>query len=28
LTLRTAPEAHAVFDADRKWVQKNYTLKK
>jgi len=28
LTLRTAPEAHAIFDEDRKWVQKHYTLKK
>jgi hypothetical protein len=28
LTLRTAPEAHNIFEKDRKWVQKNYTLKK
>jgi hypothetical protein len=28
LTLRTAPDAHKVFETDRKWVQSNYTLKK
>ena len=28
LTLRTAPDAHKVFETDRKWVQANYTLKK
>lgn len=28
LTLRTAPEAHKVFKADREWVQKNFTMKK
>lgn len=28
LTLHTAPDAHKVFEADRKWVQTNYTLKK
>lgn len=28
LTLHTAPDAHKVFEADRKWVQANYTLKK
>ena len=27
LTHRTAPEAFHVFDMDRKWVQKNYTMK-
>jgi hypothetical protein len=28
LTLRTAPEAHKVFKADREWVQANFPLKK
>jgi hypothetical protein len=28
LTIRTSPEAHRIFDMDRKWIQKNYTLKK
>jgi hypothetical protein len=28
LTLHTAPDAHKVFETDRKWVQTNYTLKK
>lgn len=27
LTLRTAPEAHKVFVADRKWIQNNFVLK-
>jgi len=27
LTLRTAPEAHRVFVADRSWVQNHYVLK-
>ncbi len=27
LTLRTAPDAHKVFAADREWVQKHYPLK-
>lgn len=27
LTLRTAPDAHTVFAADRDWVKKNYSLK-
>ena len=27
LTHRTAPEAFHIFDSDRRWVQKNYTLK-
>jgi hypothetical protein len=26
-TVRTAPEAHTVFAADRKWVQEHYSLK-
>jgi hypothetical protein len=28
LTLRTAPEAHRVFKADRDWVYKHYPMKK
>jgi hypothetical protein len=28
LTVRTAPDAHIVFVADRAWVQKNYTMRK
>jgi hypothetical protein len=27
LTLRTAPEAHRIFIADRKWIQNNFVLK-
>lgn len=27
LTMRTAPEAHHIFKADRNWVQKNYPMK-
>ena len=27
LTLRTAPEAHRIFKADRSWVQNHYVLK-
>jgi hypothetical protein len=27
LTVRTAPEAHKIFQADRDWVRKNYPLK-
>jgi hypothetical protein len=27
LTLRTAPDAHKIFKADRDWVQKNYPMK-
>lgn len=28
LSMRTAPEAHKVFVADRDWIQHNYELKK
>lgn len=28
LTLRTAPDAHKVFVADRDWIRKNFELKK
>lgn len=27
LTLRTAPEVHKIFVADRKWIQNNFVLK-
>ena len=28
LTVRTTPEAHKIFKADREWVQKNFEMKK
>ena len=28
LTVRTAPEAHKIFVADRAWIQNNFVLKK
>ena len=28
LTIRTAPEAHAIFKADRNWVQTHFEMKK